>query len=169
MKKIKLMKTVLLLLFTVFAFSNCEEDGPIQFIVVDEFESNATVQGLQGQSTFNISQTSDVSDLLDNASTFVAAEVEKVTILINSDYSGSTIGGDFSLVIGGNTLIDNQRIDLSKITPGAEIDIPVSSRDVLSNITSGQISFTFSGVADSEVEDDDFSLNLKFKIRATVQ
>ena len=45
MKKFKLMKTVMLL-FAILALSSCEEDGPIQFIVVDEFETDAKIVNL---------------------------------------------------------------------------------------------------------------------------
>ena len=76
MKKIKLLKAAVLL-FTIFAFINCEDNGEIQFIVVDEFESNATVSGLMGLSTIDVDQSMDVSDLLDNADAFIEADVEE--------------------------------------------------------------------------------------------
>ena len=45
MKKVNLMKTVILL-FAVLAFSNCEENGAIQFVVVDEFSTSVNIKGI---------------------------------------------------------------------------------------------------------------------------
>jgi len=169
MKKIQLMKTVLLL-FAVFAFSNCEEDGPIQFQVKDDFENNVSVKGLEGQSEIIITEATDVSDILDNGSTFVIAKIESVTVFINNDYdSDSTIAGTYSLEIGNKKLIDELKLELSKGKPGLTIDIPKNSQGILSSINSGKVEFVFSGKTDSPILDNDFSLNVTFNMDATVE
>lgn len=166
MKKIKIIQT-LLVLFVAFTFSNCEEDGEIQFIVVDEFETNASVTGFAGVSTFNINEETDISDLLDNASEFVEADVESVIVTLN-DYNDTSISGTFNLSISGATLF-SESLTLTAGVPSASIEIPAASSDILTAITSGVVNFDFSGTADQPIADNDFTLNLKFKIRATVQ
>ena len=46
MTKLNFMKSVILL-FAVLAFSGCEENGPIQFIAVDEFEITLPIKVLK--------------------------------------------------------------------------------------------------------------------------
>ena len=166
MKKTKLFKT-LLILFVAFSFSNCEEDGAIQFAIVDDFETKATVSGLAGLSTIDIDQSMDVSDLLDNASTFVEADVESVIVTLE-DYSGNAIEGTFDLKIGSSQLF-NQTLVLTANQPTAPIEIPANSSDILSSITSGIVQVDLSGSTTNPIADNNFTLNLKFKIKAVVE
>jgi hypothetical protein len=167
MKKIKLIKTVLLLLFVAFAFSNCEEDGAIQFVVVDDFETNASVSGLEGLSSIDITRDINISDLLDNVSTFVEADVESVIITLN-DYDGDSIEGNFSCSIGGISLF-NQALELIPGTATNPIAIPSSVSSILASITSGIVQVQLTGSTNSPIADDDFSLNLKIKVKAKVE
>ncbi len=167
MKKIKLMKTVLLLC-AVFVFSNCEEDGPIQFAVVDEFETNATVTGLKGAQQVDIDKSMDVSDLLDNGSKFVSADVESVIITLKDYDGGGTITGGFDLKIGGKPLF-NQSLTLKSGVPSSAITIPSGSSDILSSITGGNVQVKLNGSTASPISDNSFTLNLKFKIKAVVE
>ena len=167
MKKIKLIKTVLLLLFVAFAFSNCEEDGAIQFVVVDDFETNASVSGLEGLSSIDITRDINISDLLDNVSTFVEADVESVIITLN-DYDGDSIEGNFSCSIGGISLF-NQALELIPGTATNPIAIPSSVSSILSSIESGNVQVQLTGSTNSPIADDDFSLNLKIKVKAKVE
>lgn len=162
----KLFKAVLLL-FTVFTLSNCEEDGEIQFIVVDDFETNAAVNGLSGLSSIDINQSMNVSDLLDNASEFVEADVESVIITLK-DYSGTSIEGNFNLAIGSSTLV-NQSLTLTSNVATSPIAIPSNASDILSSITSGNVQVSLTGSTTAPIADDAFTLNLKFKIKAKVQ
>ena len=99
MKKIKLFKSIIML-FAVFTLSNCEENGEIQFIVVDDFESTAKVTGLNTTTSFTTSSSTNISDLLDGASTFVEANIEKVTFTLQDDYSGDSVSGTFQITVG---------------------------------------------------------------------
>lgn len=162
----KLVKVAILLL-AIFTLSNCEEDGAIQFIVVDEFETNASVVGLSGLSTININQSMDVSELLDNASTFVEADVESVIITLEN-YEGSSIVGSFNLSIGGSVLVD-QTLSLATGVASPSITIPETESDILSSITSGNVQVALTGATTAPIADDDFTLNLKFTIKAKVE
>jgi hypothetical protein len=166
MKKNKLIKTVLLL-FVAFVFSNCEEDGAIQFVIVDDFETNASVSGLEGFSSIDITRDINISDLLDNVSTFVEADVESVVITLN-DYDGDSIEGNFSCSVGGISLF-NQAIELIPGVATNPIAIPSSVSSILSSITSGIVQVQLTGSTNSPIADDDFSLNLKIKVKAKVE
>lgn len=165
MKKIKLMKTVLLLC-AIFAFSNCEEDGEIQFIVVDEFESNAVVTGLNTATAFETSSSTNISELLDSASEFVEAEIEKVTLTLQDDYSGNAISGDFDLTVGPINI--KQTLTLTK-GQGVEVIIPSNASSILSVINSGVFPYVIKADFTSTPADNSFTINLKFKVKATVQ
>lgn len=162
----KLFKIVLLL-FAVITLSNCEEDGEIQFIVVDDFETNATVSGLSGASSIEINQSMDVSDLLDIGTEFVEADVESVIITLQN-YSDNSIEGSFNLAIGGSTLID-QSLTLTTDVASDPIVIPANASDILSSISGGNVQVSLSGSTTAPIADNDFTLNLVFKIKAKVQ
>ena len=49
------------------------------------------------------------------------------------------------------------------------IEIPAGSADVLSLITSGQFPVSISGSSALPIEDNDFSIELEFRIKATVE
>jgi len=166
MKKIKLVKA-LTILFLAFTISSCEEDGEIQFQIVDDFPTSARVTGLQNATTISVSNTTDISDLLENASTFVEADVEKVTVTLADDYSGSSISGTFDLKLGSVSLI-NQTLTLTKGS-GVTIDIPASASNILTLISSGAFPFTLDATLNNPAGDDDFTLDLLFQIKATVE
>lgn len=161
MKKMKLMKVAILFL-TILAFSNCEEDGAIQFIVVDDFGTSVSVKGLEGKTAFTISSSTNVSDLLDNANTFVAADVESVTLEL-VDYSGTSINGTISVSPGLATTPAS--LSSTPIT----IPIPANSSAILSLISSGNFPVTIVGNATAPIEDNDFSIKMTFRIKATVE
>ncbi|WP_439127618.1 hypothetical protein [Polaribacter sp.] len=165
MKKIKLIKP-LLLLFAVFTFSMCDETGDIQFEVKNSFETTATVAGLEGQSTFTIDSTADISDLLDNATTFVDANIESV-ILQLEDYSGSDFAGNISIAVGPVPFL-NQSVSLSS-TPTDPIIIPENAARILYIISSGSFPFTITGSTTNPIEDNNFKIKMTFKIKAIVE
>ncbi|QOD60449.1 hypothetical protein H9I45_14040 [Polaribacter haliotis] len=165
MKRIKFLKP-LLLFVAIMAFSNCEENGEIQFIVVDEFESNAVVTGLNTTTSFETSSSTDISQLLDNASKFVDANIEKVTLTLQDDYSGDAISGNFDLTVGPIKI--NQTLTLTKGV-GTEILIPANASGILSLINSGTFPYVLKADFTSTPGDDSFTINLKFKVKATVE
>ncbi|PQJ79324.1 hypothetical protein [Polaribacter porphyrae] len=167
MKKIKFFQFATIL-FLALTFSNCEEDGAIQFIVVDEFETNASVQGLMGLSSITVNQKMNISDLLDNASTFVEADVESVVVTLQ-DYSGNSISGTFNLTVGSANLLTNESLSLTVGVPSSEITIPSTNSDILSSINSGEVQVNFTGATAAAIADNDFTLNMKFKIKAKVE
>jgi hypothetical protein len=167
MKKMKLMKIAILFL-AVLTFSNCEEDGEIQFIVVDEFETNAKVTNLSGQTTFSITDNTDISDLLDGVDRFVDAEVEKVTLtLVDGTHDAGAFGGQFAVSVGGVQLIAYSGV-LTEGTP-VEVVVPAAAANVLNVVQDGLFPFELSGTLDNTGVDDDFTINLKFKIKGTVE
>lgn len=165
MKKIKFLKPILLLV-AVLLFSNCEENGEIQFIVVDEFETSVSVIGLEGQTSYSInSDNVNISDLLDNASAFVEADVESVTLQL-MNYSGTAIAGNISVTAGQLPLF-NQPVALS--TTPQTVTIPAAASNILTLVTSGGFSSTITGTASEPIADNDFDIKMTFKIRATVE
>lgn len=168
MKNIKFFQTAIVL-FLAFTLSSCEEDGPIQFQVVDDFETNATVTGLNGLSSIVIDQSMDITDLLDTGSEFVAADVESVIVTLN-DYSGNAIVGNFDLTIGSSNLYDGP-LSLTPEVPTSPITIDAANSDILAAISSGIVQVKLNGSTTESIADDNnnFTLNLKFKIKATVQ
>lgn len=164
MKKIKLKQSILLL-FTVFTFSMCEENGPIQFIIVDEFPTSVSVLGLEGQSSISINSSSDISDLLDNASSFVEADVESVTLALEN-YSGTSINGTIQVLASSMSLL-NESLTLS--TTPTTVAIPANASNILTLITSGSFPITLKGNLTSPLADNDFSIKLTFKVKAKVE
>lgn len=168
MKSIKL-KQLLLLLVTVLTFSMCEQNGEIQFVVIDDVETNANVKGLNGVSEFTANGDTDVSVLLENAAEFVEADVESVIVTLK-DYDGGKISGEFKLSIGGNpNPLFNETLELVNDQSTSPITIPKQFSGILTAINKGNVKYTLSAKADSPISDSDFSLNLKFKIKAKVQ
>lgn len=165
MKKINFLKPILLLV-AVFTFSMCEENGEIQFVVVDDFETTVTVSGLEGQTSYTINSNNvNTSDLLDNASSFVAADVESVTLQL-VDYSGGSISGAIS-VSAGQIPLFNQPVALSSTPQTVSID--PSAGGILTLVTSGGFPVTITGTASEPIADNDFDIKMSFKIKATVQ
>ncbi|WP_405606713.1 hypothetical protein [Polaribacter sp. Asnod1-A03] len=166
MKKIKHLKLIFFL-FLGFCLSSCEEGGPIQFIVVDEFESGILeVKGQEGESGFSVTESADISGLIENSADFVEAEIEEVRIVLKDDYSGNPISLSLHIVIDGETVVDQDLI----LEQGVEKTLDLTeSVDILNSITSGNFPFVISGTSASPLEDNDFTINMIFKVKATVE
>lgn len=164
MKKNKLFKPILLL-FAVFVFSSCDDSEPIEFIVADDFEQTVSIQGLAARTTFTIDSSTDISGLLDNKEALEEAEIETVTITLNDDFSGDSIALNLDVKVGNVTLFNNN-ITLVK---GEGIDLPLAEAlDIFSLITSSNFPFSLTGTSSTPLGDDDFSIKLKFKVKAKV-
>lgn len=163
MKKIKLLKSMLLL-FTVFTLTSCEEDGAIEFLVVDEFTTEVSIVGLEGSKAYTSTEVTDISDLLEDANRFIEANVESVTYTLKN-YSGTSITGTMKLTIGGDVKID-QTVVLSA-TP-LTIPIPTGSQDILADINSGEFSFSLEGTTTEAIEDNDFVIVVTSKIQGKI-
>jgi predicted small lipoprotein YifL len=164
MKKLKLMKSVVVL-FAVFALSSCEENGPIQFIVADDFTTTVSMNGLEGQTTYTTNSTTDISELLDGASKFVEADIESISIMLE-DYSGTSLNGTVQIKAGTLTIVD-QAVNLT--SSATLINVPSDSGDILTLISSGNLPITVTGTATAPIEDNSFSIKATVNIRATVE
>lgn len=165
MKKINTLKS-LLLLITVLTFSMCEDSEKIQFVVKDSFDIEPIeIEGLKGQISYNLSTTADISELLDNASSFVKAEVESIAISL-VDYSGNSIEGNIKISSGSLTFLD-QNVSISE-TPSA-LTIPSGVINILSILKTGVFPVTIEGVVNPAIADNDFELRLTFVVKAVVE
>jgi hypothetical protein len=164
MKNLKLMK-IAVLFFAVFAFSNCEDGDPVQFIVVDEFPTPISVTGLEGQSAYSVTNTADISSLLDNAASFVAADIEKVSLVL-SEYDGGSIEGTIKITVGDQVLF-NESKTLS--STAVTLDIPANASDILNDINSGTMSITMEGTTIEPIEDNAFIITVTPTVRGTVE
>lgn len=165
MKKVNLMKTVILL-FAVLAFSNCEENGAIQFVVVDEFLTSVNIKGLAAESSFTENSSTNIADLLAGLATFVEADIESVTLSLQDDFEGTSINGNMNVTVGSIVLFD-QDVTLTK---GGSLVIQVPSSNILSIISANVIPVSVTGTSTSGIlGDDDFTIDVLFKIRATVE
>jgi len=104
--------------------------------------------------------------LLDSASRFVEANIEKVTFTLQDDYSGDSVSGTFQIIVGSISI--TQTLTLVKGV-GVDIVIPANASGILSLISSETFPYTFKGDLSSPAGDDDFTINLKFKVKATVE
>ncbi|TXD53305.1 MULTISPECIES: hypothetical protein [unclassified Polaribacter] len=167
MKKFNLIKTVVVL-FAVVAFSSCEEDGAIQFIVVDEFTTSVNIKGLAAESSFTENSSTNIGDLLDGAATFVEADIESVTLELQDDFSGTSINGNMNITVGSIVLFD-QDVTLTK-GGSLVIQVPANASNILSVISANAVPVSVTGTSTSGVlGDDDFTIDVLFKIRATVE
>mgnify|MGYP000052238701 FL=1 len=165
MKKINTLKS-LLLLITVLTFSMCEDSEKIQFVVKDSFDIEPIeIKGLKGQISYNLSTTADISELLDNASSFVKAEVESIAISL-VDYSGNSIEGNIKISSGSLTFLD-QNVSISE-TPSA-LTIPSGVINILSILKTGVFPVTIEGVVNPAIAGNDFELRLTFVVKAVVE
>jgi hypothetical protein len=163
MKNLKLMKIVVVL-FAVFAFSNCEESGdPVQFVVVDEIPTSIAVTGLEGKSAYSVTNTADISSLLDNAAVFVEAKIETVSLKL-SEYNGTSIEGNIKITVGGNVIF-NESKTLS--STAVTLTIPESASDILSDINSGTVTLSMEGSTTEPISDNDFVIIVTPTVRAT--
>ena len=165
MKKIKLMKTVILL-FAVLAFSNCEENGAIQFVVKDSFPTSIAVVGLMGQSSYAKEGTADVSELLENRAAFVEANIAFVTLKLEN-YDGAPILGSMKLTVNGMVLLDEDVILTS--SDSDPIVIPESMGGILDAINSGTLTISLEGSTEQTIEDNDFIIVVTPTITGTVE
>ena len=164
MKKLIFIKTIALLL-TIVTFSNCEENGPVQFVVADDFENSVRVLGLDASSSYSTSGTVNISDLLENADVFVDSDIEKISLTLQEDYSGTSISGSFQIQIG--TINATETLTLNK---GQEVVVNVpDASSILSVLTSGSFPYNFNVNLSSPVADDDFTINVKYRVKATVE
>lgn len=165
MKKINLLKP-LLLLFAVFTFSMCEEAGDIQFVIADDFDTTVAINGLKGETSYAFNTNDiDVNDLLENASEFLTADVESVTLALEN-YSGAAISGNISVMAGPIPLL-SENVALSS-TPVA-VEIPANASNILSILSSGLFTATISGATSAPIADDNFNIKMTFRIKATVE
>ena len=164
MKKMNLLKSILVL-FVAFTFSMCEESGEIQFVVEDDFPNEIAVNGLEGETSYTISDSADISELLDGAAKFVEADIKTVTLQLK-DYSGSAINGNVRVKTGSLTLFD-QAVNLTS-TPTV-ITVPENASDILSAINSGTIAISLEGEASAPIEDNSFIIIVTVKVRGTVE
>ena len=169
MTKLNFMKSVALL-FAVLAFSGCEENGPIQFIAVDEFEITLPIKGAQNELSFDYTSPAessiDISELLGEASSFVELYVEELTVTLE-DYSGNKIALDLKVFIGELRFDYNHSLEL---TSGIATSIDLKNTlDLLTLISKTSIPITVTGESSGISAGDDFKLNLKLKIKGIVE
>lgn len=163
MKNFKLMKTAIVL-FALLVFSNCEDGEPIQFIVVDEVPTEIAVQGFEGLSEYSTSSVADLSDLLDSATTFIEADVEKVTLSL-MEYSEASITGTIKITVGGVDLI-NEDVTLSNTA--VSFTIPPVNSDILGSINSGLMTITMEGTTATPIADNDFVILVTPTVRGII-
>tara|TARA_B110000240_G_scaffold185306_1_gene220786 strand:- start:143 stop:733 length:591 start_codon:yes stop_codon:yes gene_type:complete len=169
MTKLNFMKSVILL-FAVLAFSGCEENGPIQFIAVDEFEITLPISGAQNELSFDYTSPAessiDISELLGEASSFVELYVEELTVTLE-DYSGNKIALDLEVSALGLPFDYNHSLEL---TSGIATSIDLKNTlDLLLFLSSTSIPVTVKGESSGILADDNFTLKLKLKIKGIVE
>jgi hypothetical protein len=167
MKKFNLMR-IGILLFALLAFSNCEENGAIQFVIVDEFTTSVNIKGLAAESSFTENSSTNIADLLEGAATFVEADIESVTLELQDDFDGTSINGNMNVTVGSIVLFD-QDVTLTK-GGSLVIQVPVNASNILSVISANAVPVSVTGTSTSGIlGDDDFTIDVLFKIRATVE
>ena len=169
MTKLNFMKSVVLL-FSVLAFSGCEENGPIQFIAVDEFEITLPISGAQNEFSFDYTSPSessiDISELLGEASSFVELYVEELTVTLE-DYSENKIALDLKVSIDRLPFDYNHSLEL---TSGIATSVDLKNTlDLLTLISKTSIPITVKGESSGILADDNFTLKLKLKIKGIVE
>ena len=167
MKKFNLMR-IGISLFALLAFSNCEENGAIQFVIVDEFTTSVNIKGLAAESSFTENSSTNIADLLEGAATFVEADIESVTLELQDDFDGTSINGNMNVTVGSIVLFD-QDVTLTK-GGSLVIQVPVNASNILSVISANAVPVSVTGTSTSGIlGDDDFTIDVLFKIRATVE
>ena len=169
MTKLNFMKNFVLLL-AVLAFSGCEENGPIQFIAVDEFEIKLPISGAQNELSFDytspLESSIDISELLGEASSFVELYVEELTVTLE-DYSGNKLALDLEVSALGVPFDYNHSLEL---TSGIATSIDLKNTlDLLLFLSSTSIPVTVKGESSGILADDNFTLILKLKIKGIVE
>jgi hypothetical protein len=152
----------------LLAFSNCQENGAIQFVLVDEFATSVNIKGLAAESSFTENSSINIADLLDGAATFIEADIESVTLELQDDFDGTSINGNMNVTVGSIVLFD-QDITLTK-GGSLVIQVPVTASNILSVISANAVPVSVTGTSTSGIlGDDDFTIDVLFKIRATVE
>ena len=161
MKNFRIMKTLVLLVARL-AFISCEENGPIQQVVKTDTSTSITVTDLDGKSSYSITDTADISELVDGVDVFVAAEIESVGLKLEN-YSGGTIEGNITVKVGGITLFTSETVSLSSVE--SVVTVPAAARNILtliqSSSASGQFGITLEGnTTNGPITDDNDSFTL---------
>lgn len=156
----------LVLLFAVLTLSNCDEDGAIQSVVKTNSPTTLSVTGLEGQTTYTISDSADISELLESTSKFLEAKVESVSLRLE-DYSGTSIDGTITVEVGGNVLFSSQTVSLT--STDSVIQVPANASDIVGLINSGAFSISLTGTTTAPIEDNDFKLVVTPAITGTFE
>ena len=152
----------------MLAFSNCEEEGAIQFVVVDDFTTSLNIKGLAAESSFTESSSTNIAELLKGAATYVEADVESVTLELQDDFDGTSIVGNVVVTLGSFDVL-NEEVTLTK-GEGLVIQVPDNASDILSVISGNAFPVSITGTSTSGIlGDDDFTIDVLFKVRATVE
>jgi hypothetical protein len=165
MRNFKLVKTVILL-FAVLAFSKCEENGAIQFVVKDSFPTPVAVVGLMGQSSYSKEDSVDISGLLDSGAAFIEANIDSVTLKLEN-YDGSPIIGSMKLTANGIVLLDED-VTLTSFDSDP-IAIPEGLGGILDAINLGTLIISIEGITEQPIEDDDFIIVITPRVTGTVE
>ena len=160
-----LMKT-LVLLFTVFTLSNCDEDGAIQTVIKTNTATTLSVTGLEGQTSYTISDSADISELLESTSNFLEAHIKSLALRSEAS-SGTSIDGTITVQVGGNVLFSSQTVNLT--STDSVIQVPASASDIVSLINSGSFSISLTGTTSAPIEDNDFKLVVTPAITGTFE
>ena len=123
------------------------------------------MQGFEGLSEYSTSSVADLSDLLDSATTFIEADVEKITLVL-MDYSGTSIEGTIIITVGGIQLI-NEDVILS--STAVSFTIPPVNSDILSSINSGLMTITMEGTTATLIASNNFIIEVTPTVRGTVE
>jgi hypothetical protein len=160
----------LTLFFAVLAFSGCEENGPIQFAAVDEFEITLPITGVKNELSFDyttpVENAIDITELLGEANRFLELKVEELTVTLQ-DYSGDKITLDFEVSAFNLPFEYDHAIELVPET-AIKIDL-TSSLDLLMFLSSTSIPINVKGESTGLLIDDNFSLKLKVKVKGIVE
>lgn len=151
----------------------CSEDGPIQFIVEDDFNTTAVFVGVADESSFANSGLVDISELASDANEVLKkAEIKSITLTLQDDFSRSSLTFDATLKTGPSNVIvlmNNQTITLTK---GTSLTIDLTTAvDILSYLTSNNsmLSYDFSGASETTIGDDDFSILISLEVSSIVE
>lgn len=164
MRNFKFVKTAFLL-FVLAAFSNCEDNGPIQSEVKTNTSTSINIKDVQGKSSYKVEDTVDISDLLDIANNFLEAKIEQIALKLE-DYSGTSIEGTITVKLGSTTIFNEKSITLT--SDNTILTVSSALRDILTLVNSGEFKIFIEGTTSKPIEDNDFKLIVTPQIKATV-
>ena len=174
MKNFKILKTVLLLV-AVMAFSNCDENGPLEQAIRTNEEISIQVEGLKDKSSHTVNDQADIQDLLDNASDLITAEIDQVKFRIENYIGTSAVGnkieGSITVNIGSIELFESQIVSLS--STDSTISVPAEARDILDLVNTANnlpldLSITIKTKEGTVIEDNDFQLIVTPRITGVI-